>query len=459
MMHFTQAVAPQAQAGSGLLGQAGALEAGKGFDRDQIAKLKDACGVQQAKDIPHIWYVIQSTKEKAYDTYRDHIKKSIEMWCRKCNIERDKSIFLKQSFFDDLVKLCFNPGGPVAQYDSVDRGISMLVCQSLSAAEVELQRGYEEATELTKSTRRLKDLLKEKNKITMPAQNFMKLKLNMSTFCALLWALFGDQYDYYRELLKLHNILDREECFTIRDAYTKEVCARIMWAIIDDGRCYFGCNPVALDFAPGTNFKFSVSFLNAITNEVRHGLAVQRANFPLQWKTPTMQIETAPTSNRQQQPCQHAVPSVPPPATWPTSPPTKVQGQPMAQKQALQEDTRHPKIRALMDPYLAKYNNYIDLGGILNTSGKKMRDLPSLPQYCTPTGSPLICWNNVLGRCFRGKRCKFLRGHVRKGDVTEAFAEAVVDCIGKNVLFFMETPLAGGSPKGKRKATAAINEA
>ncbi len=54
MMHFTQAVAPQAQAGSGLSGQAGALEAGKGFDRDQIAKLKDACGVQQAKDIPHI---------------------------------------------------------------------------------------------------------------------------------------------------------------------------------------------------------------------------------------------------------------------------------------------------------------------------------------------------------------------------------------------------------------------
>ncbi len=59
MMHFTQAVAPHAQAGTGLSGAAGALEMGKGFDRDQIAKLKDACGVQQAKDIPSIWYTIQ----------------------------------------------------------------------------------------------------------------------------------------------------------------------------------------------------------------------------------------------------------------------------------------------------------------------------------------------------------------------------------------------------------------
>jgi hypothetical protein len=126
MMHFTQAVALQAQAGSGLLGHGGALEAGKGFDQDQIAKLKDACGVQQAKDIPHIWYVIQSPKGKAYDTYRDHLKKAIEMWCRRRNIERDKAIFLKQSVFDDLVKLRFNPGGPVAQYDSVNKGISML---------------------------------------------------------------------------------------------------------------------------------------------------------------------------------------------------------------------------------------------------------------------------------------------------------------------------------------------
>jgi hypothetical protein len=55
----------------------------------------------------------------------------------------------------------------------------------------------------------------------------MQLKLNIGTFCALLWALFGDQCNYYKELVKIHRVLDREECFTIRDAYTKEICARI----------------------------------------------------------------------------------------------------------------------------------------------------------------------------------------------------------------------------------------
>jgi hypothetical protein len=148
MMHFTQAVAP---AGGGLSGTGSALEDGKGFDRDQVARLKDACGVMQAKNIPTIWYAIQSTKGKAYDTYRDHITKAITSWCRTHNMERDKSIFLKQQFLDDLVKLRFNPGGRVAQYESADKGISMLVCRSLSAAEVENLRGYEDASEQTRS--------------------------------------------------------------------------------------------------------------------------------------------------------------------------------------------------------------------------------------------------------------------------------------------------------------------
>ena len=155
MLHFTQAVAGQTTAGAaGTLTQgATPLEMSKGFDKDQIAKLKDACGVMSAKDIPPIWSVIQATKGKAHDTYRDHLKKSIEAWCRSRHIERDKSIYLTAKFFEDLVALRFNPGGPVAQYESAARGISMLSCRSLSAVEAETQRGYEEATELTKTTR------------------------------------------------------------------------------------------------------------------------------------------------------------------------------------------------------------------------------------------------------------------------------------------------------------------
>jgi hypothetical protein len=56
----------------------------------------------------------------------------------------------------------------------------------------------------------------------------------------LVVTLWQKKCDYYKELLKIHRILAREECFTIREAYMKEICARITWAIIDNGRSFFG---------------------------------------------------------------------------------------------------------------------------------------------------------------------------------------------------------------------------
>ena len=50
------------------------------------------------------------------------------------------------------------------------------------------------------------------------------------------------------------------------------------------------------------------------------------------------------------------------------------------------EDTRHPKIKLLMDPYLKRYNNYVNIPEILTASGKRMSDLPTLPKYCHPMG-------------------------------------------------------------------------
>jgi hypothetical protein len=138
----------------------------------------------------------------------------------------------------------------------------MLACRLLMAVEAEQCQEYEEVAENTKHTRSIDNLLKQnRGKPVTPVANYMDLKLNIGTYCGLLWALFGDHCDYYKELLKIYCILDRKECFTIRNAYTKKVCARITWAIIDDGRSFFGRNPVASDFAPGSNFQFSTSYL------------------------------------------------------------------------------------------------------------------------------------------------------------------------------------------------------
>ena len=66
-----------------------------------------------------------------------------------------------RKFFEDLVALQFNPGGPVAQFHSVAQGMSMLACRSLTAVEAELCREYEEAAAYTKYTRSIEDLLKK----------------------------------------------------------------------------------------------------------------------------------------------------------------------------------------------------------------------------------------------------------------------------------------------------------
>jgi hypothetical protein len=283
----------------------------------------------------------------------------------------------------------------------------------------------------------------------------MQLKLNIGMFCALLWSIFGERCNYYKELVKFHRILDRKECFTIRDPYTKQICTRITWAIINDGQSFFSQNPVALDFAQGRSFQFSVLCLESITDAVRNALPIQRATFPKQWTTSAFPKQAV---GGQQIQSQHQLPLVPPPAGWPMSP-SKPPGQQGSPKQAAPKDIRLQKIRLLMDPCLLKYNDCIDLLAILTSSGKRMGDLPLLPQYCTPMGTPLLCWNNVLGHCFRGKRCKFFKGHIRKGDVMDEFAGNVVGCISKGVVYYTGLPQEGTSPGEKQKSVKATADA
>jgi hypothetical protein len=426
MMNFSNAIAPQILAATAT-GLDTPLTTGKGFDQDQITKLKDVCSVHNAQHIPPIWSVIQATKGKSIDSYWDHLSKSIKSWCRAHHINRNKSLFLKAKFFEDLVALRFNPGGPVAQLHSVARGMSMLACRSLTAVEAEQSRKYKEAAASTKHTWSLDELLKRNRGCTVwPAASYMDLKLNIGTYCGLLWLLFGDHCNYYRELLKIYCILDREECFTIRTVYTKEVCACIRWAIINYGRSFFGRNPVASNFAPGTNFQFSTSHLESIMDSVQNAIPIQRATFPREWIVPQVASGTPRGGMPQGElPTQWTPPAAAPVATTPTKP--------LQQR----EDIRLQKIKLLMDPYLKRYNNFVGLSDILTACGKRLTDLPTLTNYCHPTGQSFLCWNSVLGRCFGGSQCKYSKGHVKKGDITDEFTDAILDCISKGVLHYI----------------------
>ena len=70
------------------------------------------------------------------------------------------------------------------------------------------------------------------------------------------------------------------------------MCAWITWTIINEGRSFFGRNPVASDFALGVMFVFSACLLEGITDSVCNAILIQQAMFPHEWMVPPKAADT-----------------------------------------------------------------------------------------------------------------------------------------------------------------------
>jgi hypothetical protein len=94
--------------------------------------------------------------------------------------------------------------------------------------------------ERTVATRSYKEALKiAMTMVCFPASTYQDMKLNISTFCAFLWMLFGDGCDYHVEVMKVLRFLESEDVYAMRNAYTPEVCCRIIWVIFHKGQHFF----------------------------------------------------------------------------------------------------------------------------------------------------------------------------------------------------------------------------
>jgi hypothetical protein len=138
-----------------------------------------------------------------------------------------------------------------------------------------------------------------------------------------------------------------------------------------------------------------------------------------------------------------------PPHSWPTPPTPQAQAGTPRQNQAAPTgmgggcqagghqgqggDTRHPHIKALMDLYLAVNTVGLNITRLLDAANKRYQDLPNLPNYTNPQGHTSICWSCVLGCCKYGRAYIFCHGHVKQDKITDTFADAVCDVIGKGV--------------------------
>jgi hypothetical protein len=184
---------------------------------------------------------------------------------------------------------------------------------------------------------------------------------------------------------------------------------------------------------------------------IKHGIKIQRHNFPLEWTTPEPQYGPpgpyypGKSDRSGYQPLlPPSSPQVPPPRPWP-QPLPKPPTQPYNWRPANFNNERHPKIAAMMEPLLTKLWGRCLVSNILTASGKQFDSLPWLDAY--PTG---MCCLHAITTCPYGSQCSFVAGHLKKGNLSDTHADAVVGAMQDRVSSLVNK-LGPPSPTGKRK--------
>ena len=236
-----------AQGAGSRAGLTSAGETTKVYSPDSIAAIKGFSGTGDINELQSIWATFQTTKN--LDVQRRHLSYGMEQWARSNGVEIDRGIYFEQKTVEDIVNMRFNPGQGVAQFKSAEKGLSLLICRSRTPEEIERVRVLEQAEQLTQATRVLEEALKlQRGDPRAPASNYFELKLNITSYCALMHTLFGERCPYYQALMRIRNCMDSGGVYNIRQAYTADVCHRISWAIIDDGRSFFSKVLIQQDF-------------------------------------------------------------------------------------------------------------------------------------------------------------------------------------------------------------------
>jgi hypothetical protein len=217
------------------------------------------------------------------------IESRMEQWAKQRGIEIDSGMYLEDEALKALAQLQFNPSGSgagVARAQSADKGLSILLCRPRTLAEVERVRDMEQATLAAAATLTVEQAkkLKPGTACKPPGGTYLDLKLLIGTFCGLVWTLFGSGCDYYHELKKIHASLCSKEVAAIREAFTVDKCRHIIWAIIDDGRAFFGQKMSVGDFLDPNGYAYPTSLLAAMTQEVRYAKLVERPFYPKSWE-------------------------------------------------------------------------------------------------------------------------------------------------------------------------------
>jgi hypothetical protein len=268
-----------------------------------------------------------------------------------------------------------------------------------------------------------------------PASNYHELKLDLGTFCALLWVLFGDKCDYFENCFALLTMLDSDNIFANAHAFTPLICRQITWAIINDSRQYFFRTITADHFSSG-RVRWPTSLLmQIIAADIQACREIAMGNFPDKWKeTATVGSYLHPQGARRDTskafPTFAAPAGLPPPMPmqWGAphtgnsaiSPDNAASGQ-SGRPVTIRHDDIHPMFTQLMARYITHFRS-IQLRSLLRAAGLSEGELPTIPKYMKD-GKNTLCYAYVLGKC-QGKMCgKSPQGHAPASDIPDTFAK------------------------------------
>ena len=155
------------------------------------------------------------------------IKQDMLKWADSHRCWIDEGVYFDNKTIDDWIALKFNPGDSTALYSSAERGISILICRAPTSEALEDLRRNEDIWAETKNNATFFEVTRQTSNrvVRSPPGNLTELRQNISTFCALLWCLFGEGCDLWRSIESINRILNHPFSSQNKNAYTQCVSA------------------------------------------------------------------------------------------------------------------------------------------------------------------------------------------------------------------------------------------
>jgi hypothetical protein len=167
--------------------------------------------------------------------------------------------------------------------------------------DIEFVKKKEKADKETRSTRTFDEAMQMySGDMRWPARNYRELRVCVSIFCLLQFAVYGEDCDFAVKLHEVYKVLLLPQVINQEHKFTEELCKQVVWAIHEEDKCeFFSVRLHQDDFGFGKTPSFPTSDLDEMVYPLKYLNPILRGSFPEAWKrkqslpaTPTLPAPT-----------------------------------------------------------------------------------------------------------------------------------------------------------------------